>query len=140
MLVVNPAKRITIQNVLNHKWMKRKQREKSIEIRKSIPAIRKISRMRAPKRLKSEATKVVMKYVNSGNYTELIQAFQNLDVDNTGYITTNNLGEALSSIGMLVAKDELEEIIAKADYLKTGRLNYSEFLAATLDLKGKLTE
>ena len=63
-----------------------------------------------------------------------------MDIDNTGFITTENLGDALNSIGLQIAKAELEEIIEKADYLKIGKLNYSEFLAATVDLRGKVSE
>ena len=84
--------------------------------------------------------KVVIQHLNAENFSELSEAFQELDLDNTGYITTDNLGNALNSVGLKVAKTELDDIISKADYLKRGRLNYTEFMSATLDLKGKMTD
>jgi calcium-dependent protein kinase len=39
-----------------------------------------------------------------------------------------------------MASTELKSIIKRADYLKLGKLNYTEFLMATVNLKEKLTD
>lgn len=42
--------------------------------------------------------------------------------------------------GMEIAGDELNEIIERVDYLKKGRINYTTFLTATINLKEKLSD
>ncbi|XP_039005338.1 calcium-dependent protein kinase 3-like [Hibiscus syriacus] len=58
----------------------------------------------------------------------LYTAFQHFDKDNSGYITMEELEQALRKYNM---KDEktLREIIAEVDTDKDGRINYDEFIA-----------
>ncbi|KAK9039942.1 hypothetical protein V6N11_015124 [Hibiscus sabdariffa] len=58
----------------------------------------------------------------------LYTAFQHFDKDNSGYITMEELKQALRKYNM---KDEktIREIIAEVDTDKDGRINYDEFVA-----------
>ena len=42
--------------------------------------------------------------------------------------------------GLDVAGEELMKIIERVDYLKTGKINYTTFLRATINLKEILSE
>ncbi|CAM9002883.1 unnamed protein product [Rhodiola kirilowii] len=58
----------------------------------------------------------------------LYTAFQYFDKDNSGYITTEELEQALREYGMLDGRD-INEILAEVDGDNDGRINYDEFVA-----------
>jgi Ca2+-binding EF-hand superfamily protein len=78
---------------------------------------------------------VLFKYLTTDHYDELLDLFRKLDVEKTGYITVENLQMSLLKVGLKVASSEIQRFIDKADYLNLGRLNYTEFLMATVNLK-----
>jgi Ca2+-binding EF-hand superfamily protein len=46
----------------------------------------------------------------------------------------------MASAGISAAAEEISNIIANIDFLGNGKINYSEFIAATLQTKHKITE
>ncbi|EPS60659.1 calcium-dependent protein kinase 17, partial [Genlisea aurea] len=58
----------------------------------------------------------------------LYTAFQYFDKDNSGYITVEELEQALREFGMDNGKD-IKEIIIEVDSDNDGRINYDEFVA-----------
>ena len=56
----------------------------------------------------------------------LAEAFDRLDADDSGYITTKNLRELL---GNEVPEEDINAIIKEADITHDNRISYSEFLA-----------
>ncbi|KAJ4840037.1 Calcium-dependent protein kinase 17 [Turnera subulata] len=58
----------------------------------------------------------------------LYTAFQHFDKDNSGYITTEELEQALRDYGMHDGRD-IKEIISEVDTDNDGRINYDEFVA-----------
>ncbi|KAL5582680.1 hypothetical protein UlMin_015122 [Ulmus minor] len=58
----------------------------------------------------------------------LYTAFQHFDKDNSGYITTEELEQALREFGMHDGRD-IKEIISEVDADNDGRINYDEFVA-----------
>ncbi|KAL4318711.1 hypothetical protein GQ457_18G005210 [Hibiscus cannabinus] len=65
----------------------------------------------------------------------LYHAFQHFDQDNSGYITIEELDQALHEYGIHDARD-IREIISKVDTDHDGRINYDEFV--TMMKKGNL--
>lgn len=66
--------------------------------------------------------------------------FHKIDKDNTGFINANELEEAVRESGQTWQAEEIKQTIAKVDYYGNGKINYSEFLAATVSAKHFLTE
>ncbi|KAF5751619.1 Calcium-dependent protein kinase 17 [Tripterygium wilfordii] len=58
----------------------------------------------------------------------LYTAFQHFDKDNSGYITTEELEQALHEFGMHDGRD-INEILSEVDNDNDGRINYDEFVA-----------
>ncbi|XVE78991.1 hypothetical protein DITRI_Ditri14bG0022300 [Diplodiscus trichospermus] len=58
----------------------------------------------------------------------LYHAFQHFDKDNSGYITTEELEQALREYGMHDGRD-IKEILSEVDSDNDGRINYDEFVA-----------
>jgi len=56
----------------------------------------------------------------------LKQAFKKFDVDNTGYITVENLKEVL---GEHHEGEEVEQLMKEADFTHDGRISYNEFVS-----------
>lgn len=54
-------------------------------------------------------------------------------------ITFAELQESLETHGQHLPPDEIEQILVNVDYAGNGKINYSEFLAATVELKTVLT-
>ncbi|KAK8595967.1 hypothetical protein V6N13_000635 [Hibiscus sabdariffa] len=58
----------------------------------------------------------------------LYHAFQHFDTDNSGFITTEELEQALREYGMHDGRD-IKEILSEVDTDHDGRINYDEFVA-----------
>jgi Ca2+-binding EF-hand superfamily protein len=115
--------------------------DKHVDIKKSVmPAINHLRNYHAPRRLKLEASKIIMNHLTADKFDELRDVFQALDVEGTGFISAKNLKSALEAIGLDIAACEIQKVIVKAGYLRKGKLDYMEFLLATINLKSELSE
>lgn len=55
-------------------------------------------------------------------------------------VKASELTEILRKRHMAVSGEEINEIISQADYHGNNMINYSEFLAATIDIRNFLTD
>lgn len=55
-------------------------------------------------------------------------------------ISAEELEEALTSAGHTLTAAEITKIMSNIDYMGNGKINYTEFLAATVSVKSVLTE
>ena len=67
----------------------------------------------------------------------LRNAFRELDKDNSGTLEIEELKKAFASCNM--SDKEMNELFYKIDFNQDGQLNYTEFLAATVN-KQKVTQ
>lgn len=58
---------------------------------------------------------------------EVMKTFQSFDVDNSGYITADNLMVALTRLGDKPSEAEIQRMISVADIKGDGRIDYEEF-------------
>ena len=68
---------------------------------------------------------------------ELRSAFQLFDRDNSGKITTRELGEILQKLGYKPSASDLKTMIAKVDTSNDGKIDFNEFLVL---MCGKMDE
>lgn len=71
------------------------------------------------------------------DFKQIRDAFRALDKNNTGLLTVNEIREAFKEAN--IAQDDLDKIFSNIDMNNDGEINYSEFLAATVDKKKALT-
>ena len=57
-----------------------------------------------------------------------------------GFITIHDLEMAMQNVGLNLPSEEVKKIIRSLDYLKLGKIKYTDFLMATLDKKRLLDE
>ena len=79
---------------------------------------------------------VLINMLDPGQLEHLREQFHVMDKDQTGYISAAELQlavrESAGGTGDEPAEEEIERIVREVDYHENGKINYSEFLAATL--------
>ena len=63
-----------------------------------------------------------------------------MDKDKTGYINAQELKEAIAKENLQISDQEIDQIILEVDEYGNGKINYSEFLAATVSIKNFINE
>ena len=72
------------------------------------------------------------------DFVKLRNAFRTLDTDNSGTLELSELRTAFNELNM--SEQEIDQIFERIDFNHDGEINYSEFLAATIDVQNFLTE
>lgn len=135
MLQKDPLKRISAIDALNHKWFALSHADKSALDNKIFMRLKEF---RAPQRLQFEAlTFLVNNSRKEIDFKNLREAFRVLDKKNTGLLSLNEIKEGFKELQM--PQEDLDDIFRSIDFNKDGQINYSEFLAATVDKKKALT-
>lgn len=88
--------------------------------------------------IKKLALTVIAHKSSPGKILQLRHIFHDIDIENTGFISKKEFEEAFSQLDF--SKQDLECIFSSLDYGKDGRINYTEFLAASLEVEGRITE
>ena len=65
------------------------------------------------------------------DFKNLREAFRSLDKNNTGILTINEIKEAFNESS--IKQEDVAKIFNMIDFDHKGVINYSEFLAATMD-------
>jgi len=65
----------------------------------------------------------------------LNDTFNCIDLDHEGFISIEELENAFLVAKIKISKDELDKVLEQIDNDKNGKLNYSEFLLASLNIK-----
>lgn len=79
-------------------------------------------------------------YCKDYEIAELRDAFRAMDYENTGYLTSHDLKRAFREAGLRFAEAEIDDLVNSIDHDNTGVINYTEFLAATLDMRTALNK
>lgn len=82
------------------------------------------------KKLKKAALTYLASRTSDDDVSEEMQIFLKLDKNKDGYITLKELKEGMKDLDNI---DELTEILKGVDVDNNGAINYTEFIAATLD-------
>lgn len=139
LLVVSPEARLSADEALSHPWFSDYSgRDISPSISRDI--ISSLKAYRVTSKLQSEAYNIIVKCLNVRQIGDMKTAFLSLDKEKKGYLSFDQLQEGLRCAGFEMAANEIHEILANADFMQDGRINYSEFLAATLESRTLLDE
>ena len=80
--------------------------------------------------LQKEIYYFLAKISSENDIIKIKQFFNQLDVDNSGTITVDEVEKAFKQIDVGITEEELKQIWEGLDFHKDGQVNYSEFLAA----------
>ena len=75
-----------------------------------------------------ESIKTVLKMADSYSEHELEEAFEILDKEKRGYISTNELKKLLLNLEEELSDQEINEILREADHNCDGKVDYRQFI------------
>lgn len=139
MLVVDRKKRIRTKKLLEHKWFKDSLRKTKLQRLASEEAmdteiVKSLREFKGSSKLKKAALNALVKMLKPKDIEHLKEEFQKVDTDNSGFIEYKELEEALKKAEFKLTNEELAKIIEELDYAQNSKINYSEFLAATISI------
>ncbi|KAL5775357.1 hypothetical protein ACOSP7_012914 [Xanthoceras sorbifolium] len=127
MLTQDQKKRITSAQVLEHPWI-REASDKTID----TAVLSRMKQFRAMNKLKKLALKVIAENLSEEEIRGLKSMFANIDTDNSGTITYEELKTGLSRLGSRLSETEVKQLMEAADVDGNGTIDYIEFISATM--------
>ncbi|CAK9095627.1 unnamed protein product, partial [Durusdinium trenchii] len=88
---------------------------------------------RSQNKLKKAALHIIAGQLNEDQIKQLRDVFMMIDGNGDGFLTVNELKEGLAKAGLKDIPPDLLQIMQEVDSDGSGNIDYTEFLAATLD-------
>lgn len=133
LLTSDPKKRISAEQALAHPWFSNFAADiKKMKVKSEI--LNKISGYKGVSKLKQAALHILINQTDQKQFKDLRKQFDKIDKDGTGLINAKELMEALIDQGQNIDLPKCQTMIDELDYHQNGKINYSEFLIATIDM------
>jgi len=139
MLKMQPQDRFTAEQTLNHTWIKDKA-PKAAPITLQSNFVEKLRGFRSQNKLKKAALHVIAGQLHDDQIKDLKAIFLSLDDNGDGLLTVEEMREGLEKSGLKEIPPDLKQIMEDVDSDGSGVIDYTEFLAATLDQRSYLRE
>jgi len=140
LLKMNPRDRFTAEQALNHEWIKNKA-PKATNVSLQSNFVDHLRGFRSQNKLQKAALNVIAGQLNDEQIKALREIFAQLDKNGDGSLTLVEMKDGLKKL--LADKEvpqDLTEILEGVDSDGSGVIDYTEFLAATLDKRSFLKE
>merc|ERR1711972_1214402 len=139
LLKMNPRDRYTAEQALNHVWVRNKApKAANVSLQQSL--MDNLKSFRSQNKLKKAALHVIASQLGETQIKNLRDIFMRLDGNGDGLLTVNEMKEGLSQCGLKEIPADLQHIMEEVDSDGSGVIDYTEFLAATLDKKVYMSE
>jgi len=139
LLKMNPRDRYTAEQALNHIWVRNKApKSKGVSLENSL--VDNLRGFRGQNRLKKAALHVIASQLEESQIKALRDTFMALDGNGDGLLTVNEMKEGLNKCGLKEIPPDLQQIMEDVDSDGSGVIDYTEFLAASLDKKVYMKE
>ena len=136
---------MTGQQALAHPWFQLFGLDKSVIVNKSgekkfvadpisDEVIDRLRQFKGVSTFKKAAMNLLVKTLNEEEVSELRAQFQAIDQDGTGLIKASELSAVIKQKQMKMSDTEIKSLIDEMDYHNNGKINYSEFLSATINV------
>ena len=136
MLTKDANKRPSAGELLSHPFIKSPSDDNKIEVHNVLN----LKKFQGQNSLKKAALNILVRQLHPDELRELREYFQAADKDHSGTVTYEELKEMVKFKGLNYSDTEIEQIIKNVDNNGDGHINYSEFIAATIDIRRHLTE
>ncbi|KAL9185263.1 hypothetical protein ACHAXT_003040 [Thalassiosira profunda] len=141
LLVYDPKKRLSAEEAVNHPWFKKKRfavAETEADQNLHATVRDNIMKYANTSELKRIAAVVVAHKSSSEEIMEMRKAFDKYDERKDGFISWDEFKLALAAFNY--TDEELNDMFSQMDVNKNGVILYTEFLAATLEMHGRVEE
>lgn len=139
LLKFNPSDRYSAAQALNHVWIKN-HAPKAKNVQLQVGFLDNLRNFRSQNRLKKAALHVIASQMNEKEIKALRDTFMALDDNGDGLLTVHELKEGLQKSGLKEVPVDLQQIMEDIDSDGSGMIDYTEFLAATLDKRNYIKE
>merc|ERR1719277_1420047 len=139
LLKMNPRDRYTAEQALNHVWIKNKA-PKATGAKLQDNFVDNLRGFRSQNKLKKAALHIIANQLNEDQIKALRETFMSLDGNGDGKLTVNEMKEGIQKAGLKEIPPDLQQIMEDVDSDGSGVIDYTEFLAATLDRKVYMKE
>jgi calcium-dependent protein kinase len=138
LLKMNPRDRYTAEQALNHVWV-RNLAPKAAGVSLQSSLVDNLKSFRSQNKLKKAALHVIANQLGEVQIKALRDVFMQLDHNGDGLLTAQEMKDGLLKICKEIPPD-LHNILEEVDSDGSGVIDYTEFLAATLDKKVYMAE
>lgn len=136
MIHVDPKQRMSSEQALEHPWIKSPpETASSTNVLNFVTGLRNYGGVN---RFKKAALLVLTHHVGEEDLVRMRGIFEVLDVDGNGMLSMNELKDGCEQCGLMQTED-VRRLFDAVDTDHSGMIDYSEFLAATLDQRTILT-
>jgi len=136
---VDPKDRLNAERALNHSWIRnRAPQASSLELPTNF--VSKLRRFRCRSKFAKAVLHVIASQLNELQIKSLRETFLSLDNNGDGLLTLAELKDGLSQAGVTELPEDLKEIMEGIDADGSGVIDYTEFLAATIEKRQYIQE
>jgi calcium-dependent protein kinase len=135
----DPKERLNAEQALGHSWIKNCAPQASgVELPANF--VSKLRRFRCRSKFAKAALHVIASQLNEVQIKSLRETFLSLDSNGDGLLTLAEMRDGLAQAGITELPDDLKEIMEGLDADGSGVIDYTEFLAATIEKRQYIQE
>mmetsp|Transcript_647 Transcript_647/g.2055 ORF Transcript_647/g.2055 Transcript_647/m.2055 type:complete len:495 (+) Transcript_647:104-1588(+) len=134
-----PQDRYTAEQALKHIWVTNTA-PKAQNVQLSDGLVNNLKAFRCQNKLKKAALHVIASQLSENQIKVLRDTFMALDGNGDGLLTAQELKDGMAAAGFKEVPPDLQQILEEVDSNGSGMIDYTEFLAATLDQKMYIQE
>jgi calcium-dependent protein kinase len=137
LLTMSPHDRYTGEQALKHVWILHKApRAQRLSLKDGM--VDNLRAFNSQSKLKKAALHIIAGQLSEAQIKRLRETFTALDKNGDGLLTFTELKDGLSTAGLQDVPADLRQIMDSVDADGNGSIDYTEFLAATLDKRSYL--
>lgn len=134
-MICKPERRLSAQEVLEHKWVKSKTSEDAKKAKDDLGKIRNVRGLKKTQhfsKMQQAAMTAIAVQAGPDDIKELKEIFLAIDNNGDGTLTFVEIEDGLKRL-KIPDWEHILENLKEADVDKSGTIDYTEFIAATLD-------
>lgn len=127
MLERDPAKRYTVEQVLEHPWLQGGDGSSATDGELDVGVLQRLQRFDAHNRFQRKALRLVASSLSAEDVQRLRQTFVEMDADGSGSVSYAELRRALRAAGL--PEQDVDKLAEALDEDGDGQISYDEFMA-----------
>jgi calcium-dependent protein kinase len=135
----NPEDRFSAEQALHHIWIAHKA-PKAPVLTLQEGLVERLHAFRLRSKFMKAALHVIAGQLDESRIRDLRDVFVSFDTNGDGLITHSELRRGLQQAGIRIPKPDVEDIMDSVDCDGSGEIDYTEFLAATLEKQQYIDE
>ena len=141
MLQFNPKDRYTAEQSMNHVWVK-KTAPKAVDAPLEHSHVDNLKSFRSQNQLKKAALHIIAQQMPDSEVANLKNMFVGIDKNGDGQLTIAEMMDGIQKSGIDISAlgFDLKEVLQNIDSNGSGVIDYTEFIAATLEKKKYMRE